>query len=368
MKLFTKTFFILPVVFFILLSGIAKADEKISLYFFYGNGCSHCAKEEIFLDKLEKQREDIVVYRYETWHNTENAKLLAQIGKELGVKTGGVPMLFIGNKVVTGYFNDEITGKQILDVLEEYSSGECVDVIASILGTNHGYGECIHGCAGDSECVHNCGCFADTPKVNSKMPEFVSVPFFGEVNIKNVSLPVFTFLLAAADGFNPCAMWVLLFLISLLIRMENKRRMWLLGVTFIVVSGAVYFLFLSAWLNLFLFLGFVMWVRILVGLVALASGAWHLKDAWQNRDGGCHVIKSDRRKRVFFPVARLGKRTKNLDCSAWHSIFGFCRESGRACLLSRFAGGLHKRSFLVRFAGLAILRLPSFLYSDFYAG
>lgn len=317
MKLFTKFFIILSVVFFVLLSGAVKAEEKINLYFFYGNGCSHCAKEEIFLDKLKKQRKDIVIYRYETWNSTENAKLLAKIGKELGVRTPGVPMLFIGNKVVTGYFNDEITGKQILDILDEYSGGECVDIVASIIGTNNGLGECIHGCTGDSECIHNCGCFADTPMVDNKMPEFVSVPFFGEVNIKNVSLPVFTFLLAAADGFNPCAMWVLLFLISLLIRMENKRRMWLLGVAFIVVSGAVYFLFLSAWLNLFLFLGFVMWVRILVGLVALTSGVWHLKDAWQNRDGGCHVIKSDRRKYVFSRLRDLVKEQK-----IWIALLG----------------------------------------------
>jgi len=94
-------------------------------------------------------------------------------------------------------------------------------------------------------------------------------------------------------------MWVLLFLISLLLGMENKKRMWTLGIAFIAVSGAVYFLFLAAWLNLFLFLGFVTWIRAVVGLVALLSGGYHLYDYYRNRDGTCRVTDNEKRKKVF---------------------------------------------------------------------
>ena len=81
--------------------------------------------------------------------------------------------------------------------------------------------------------------------------------------------------------------------------------MWILGSAFIFSSGAVYFLFLSAWLNLFLFLGFIFWIRFLIGVVALGSGGYHLYDAYKNRDGGCHVTKSEKRRAIFKKLRAL---------------------------------------------------------------
>ncbi len=85
-------------------------------------------------------------------------------------------------------------------------------------------------------------------------------------------------MMGAVDGFNPCAMWVLVFLIGLLLGLEDRWRMWILGSTFIAVSAGIYFLFMTAWLNLLMFLGFIVWVRLLVGIVALAAGYYNLKE------------------------------------------------------------------------------------------
>ena len=92
--------------------------------------------------------------------------------------------------------------------------------------------------------------------------------------------------MGALDGFNPCAMWTLLFLISLLLEIENRKRMWILGTAFIVASASVYFLFMSAWLNLILFLGFVIWIRMFIGIMALLGGGYSLKEFI---DGRAHV-------------------------------------------------------------------------------
>jgi len=75
--------------------------------------------------------------------------------------------------------------------------------------------------------------------------------------------------------------------------------MWVLGITFIVSSAFVYFLFLSAWLNLFLFLGFVVWVRILIGFIALGAGGYYLRDYWINKKGGCNVMRDEKRQKIF---------------------------------------------------------------------
>jgi hypothetical protein len=61
-----------------------------------------------------------------------------------------------------------------------------------------------------------------------------------------------TIVLGAVDGFNPCAMWVLVFLIGLLVGMRDPVRMWSYGAAFLLTSAAVYFAFMAAWLNIVL--------------------------------------------------------------------------------------------------------------------
>ncbi len=96
--------------------------------------------------------------------------------------------------------------------------------------------------------------------------------------------PLFTLALGLLDGFNPCAMWVLLFLLSLLVHWRDRRRLALVAGTFVLVSGAVYFDFMVAWLNMFLVLGLSRQIQVLLGAVALGIGAVNLRDA--SRPGG----------------------------------------------------------------------------------
>ena len=105
---------------------------------------------------------------------------------------------------------------------------------------------------------------------NRRSPKLSTLPVLGQVNLKYLSLGAVTVLIGGLDGFNPCAMWVLIFLITLLLGMEDRRRMWVLGSAFIIASGTVYFLFMTAWLTLLVFLGFIFdpdhyWLGGLVG-------------------------------------------------------------------------------------------------------
>ncbi len=278
----------------------AKEKADVNLYFFYGDGCPHCAKEEVFLKELEKEKENLDVYYYETWYDYENAKLLSKIGKELDLDVSGVPILLGGDRVIIGYYNEQTTGKKIKDLIEYLEQGNCVDQVGQILGINSTSGQCKDVCSdGDEDCLAECGCAGEFGTDEPDMPQEINLPFIGQIDIQDFSLPALTILIGALDGFNPCAMWVLLFLISLLLGMENRKKMWLLGLAFIFASSAVYFLFLTAWLNLFLFLGFIFWIRIIIGLVALGSGGYHLREYIVNRKGTCHVTSSEKRKKIF---------------------------------------------------------------------
>jgi len=112
--------------------------------------------------------------------------------------------------------------------------------------------------------------------------------------------------MGAVDGFNPCAMWTLLFLISLLLGLKDRRRMWTLGIAFIVASAFVYFLFMAAWLQIILFLGFIVWVRTAIGLLAIAGGGYNIRSYLKHKDiDGCEVTGTEKRQLVSQILEKL---------------------------------------------------------------
>ncbi|MFH1192104.1 MAG: thioredoxin family protein [bacterium] len=266
---------------------------------FWANGCSHCAKEKEFLKKIEKKYEGkIKVNYFEITENRDNAKLLLEAGKTLKADVSGIPFTVIGSDYITGWYSSDSTGKLLEEQISSAINGECDDIVGGLIEP-----------AKDAM-VNNNRC----PEIESSdkgLPEKINVPLFGEINLGKLSLPVLTLVLGILDGFNPCAMWILLFLISLLLGMRDRKRMWILGSTFIFVSALVYFLFMSAWLNLFLFLGFVLWVRIIIALVALASGGYNLKDYFTSKkEGGCSVAEDEKRRNIFEKLKHITQSEK----------------------------------------------------------
>ncbi len=286
--------------FLFFLSSPVSASQEKNIYFFYGDGCPHCAKEEVFLEnEIEENYPEIEIKEYEVWNHKENAKLLSKIADELGTRIPGVPVLIIGDKTVIGFHDAQTTGSEITALLDEYVAGACSDVVGEVLGEGEKKEECTHKCAdSDEECRSDCGCSEDKQRTGN-ISQKINIPFLGTKDVKDFSLPALTITLGALDGFNPCAMWVLLFLITLLLGMNDRRKMWALGLAFIITSGAVYFLFLAAWLNLFLYIGYLKYVRYLIGAVAIGSGAYHLKEYITNKEGTCKVTGGEKKKKIF---------------------------------------------------------------------
>ena len=106
----------------------------------------------------------------------------------------------------------------------------------------------------------------------------VDSAWLGHLSAAELGLPLFTLAVGLLDGFNPCAMWVLLLLLSLLVNVRDRRRMVLVAGTFVAASGAVYYAFMAAWLNLFLFVGLSDLVRGLLATVAAVIGLVNVKD------------------------------------------------------------------------------------------
>lgn len=216
---------------------VGTTAPTIDLEVFVRDGCPHCADAKRFLARLNSERSDLhITYRAVDRDPTARAELIAR-SRKAGFWPPGVPTFVVGGRVMVGFDNEAHSGSALLELIED-SAGPRKDQVDSAL--------------------------------------------FGTLSASRLGLPLFTLIVGLLDGFNPCAMWVLLFLLSLLARLRDRKRMALVAGTFVLVSGIVYFAFMAAWLNLFLAVGLSRAVRWALGAVALAIGIINLKDfvAW----------------------------------------------------------------------------------------
>jgi hypothetical protein len=135
----------------------------------------------------------------------------------------------------------------------------------------------------------------------------VDLPFIGTFEYESLSLPILSIVLGFIDGFNPCAMWILLFLISMMLGMENRKRMWILGLTFIFVSALTYFAFMAAWLNLILFLGSIVAIRYAIGLLGIGGGIFNIRSFFKSvKEGdGCEVVDDKKRSNIMERIRKF---------------------------------------------------------------
>ena len=288
-----KVIKLLILAFFFLLpfNVFGLEEEKVKLYLFYGDGCPHCADEKEFLSSIEDKYPNLEIIKYEVWYNVENANLLSQVQNKLHISRNGVPTTVIGEDFFIGY--TESMGMKIERAIEFYSSKEHIDAVEQI----------IAGTYVEKEEKEEQTEFAEQEE-KSDEDMSIDVPLFGKVNLKNVSLMTAAVVIGLIDGFNPCAMWVLLFLISVLIGMKDKKRMWILGITFLFVSALVYLLIMLSWINIAVKITTVIWIRNLIAVFALIGAFLNIKSYFKSHDG-CTVVDDKKRKKIFTKIRKF---------------------------------------------------------------
>ena len=247
------------------------SGKQVEINFFYSAVCPHCAKEKEFLSELKQKYSQIEIKEYEVFYNSSNKEILNEFYGRYNVPKrdqGWVPATFTPTAYFIG-FNEEVSKR-------------------------------IEGCV--EQCI-NGGEKSETPKIK--------IPIFGEIDISKMSLPLLTIVLGVLDGFNPCAMWVLVVLISMLLSLKSRKKIALVGGSFIFAEGLLYFLFMAAWLNAFLAIGYVSITRILIGIFGIVFGVWRIRDFITFKPGVCKVVdhsKSqerllDKMKNIMKPAA-----------------------------------------------------------------
>ena len=309
--------FLIVFAILLLLTVSAKADEKvINIHLFYGNGCPHCAAEEEFLSDYLKDRTDVKLYKYEIWYDSHNQELLSKVQKEMGTTNkNGVPFTVIGKKTIVGYA-DGVTDEQIKDAINYYLNNDYRDYAGEITGKVKKV-EVKEDTTKDESKTEdkkeNKIEKADDTKDSDQTDENVTVPVLGKINAKKVSLPIIAVVLGLVDGFNPCAMWILIFLITMLFNMKDRKKMWILGLTFILTSGIVYLMFMLAWLNLATFISKIAFIRLLIAVIALVVGlinVYKYIDSLKKKDEGCDVVDKKDRKKIMEKIISITHEKK----------------------------------------------------------
>ena len=207
------------------------AHEKV-LEVFVRDDCPHCARAKEFLLKLGSERPWLRIVYHSVDHDSNARNNLLRYSQEAGIWPPGVPTFYFNGQLLVGFDSPEHTGSSLAALVEQTA--------------------------------------IDSDNVETSL--------FGTLNVASLGLPLFTLAMGLFDGFNPCAMWVLLFLLSLLVHIQDRKRMALIAGTFVLVSGAIYYAFMAAWLNIFLVISISTALRWVLGGVALAIGGLNVKD------------------------------------------------------------------------------------------
>lgn len=244
------------------ITGKTVESDKINLYLFHGAECPHCEEERNWLKKIKIEYQDKVnFYYFEVWHDENNSKMMQEVKDRLNVPSSGVPLTVIGRKYFLG-FSDTISS-QMENTIKEYL------------------------------------------EIDNDSDEII-LPIIGKVNIKTVSIPLVAVILGFIDGFNPCAMWILLFLINMLFRMKNKKKAWALGLIFLSVSGLVYFLSMLG-INMVLGVVTISWMKIALAIFILIMGILNIKKYIETRkeEAGCTVVDEKKRKKLMTRMKKI---------------------------------------------------------------
>lgn len=243
---------------------------NIHLYFFWSEHCPHCQEARPFIEALPDQYSWLKIHAFNLSGNEDNSILYQQMAAELGEEAISVPAFLFCGAMITGYGGPANTGAFLTENLER----------------------CYQSVLQSEEA-------STAENVEISNPTSLKIPLLGEFDPQSLSLPVLTVVLAGMDSFNPCAFFVLLFLLSLLVHARSRARMLAIGVTFVLLSGLIYFMFMATWLNIFMFIGQMQWITLATGLLALVVALINIKDYFWFRKGVSLSISDQAKPHLF---------------------------------------------------------------------
>jgi hypothetical protein len=244
----------------------ADGQAEVQLYFFWSLTCPHCTAAHPHIDVIPQTRPWVRLHALELSRNPENVQKYRDMALALGEEAASVPALLFCGEMHVGWDGDETTGATIRRRLDDCRARAGSNLPASVAPP---------AAAG------------------------INLPLIGALDPASLSLPMITLVLAGLDAFNPCAFFVLLFLLSMMAHQKNRGRMLAIGGVFVAISGLMYFAFMAAWLNVFQLFGHLAWVTLAAGALAVFVGAVNIKDFFIFEQGLTLSIPESKKPDIF---------------------------------------------------------------------
>jgi cytochrome c biogenesis protein CcdA/thiol-disulfide isomerase/thioredoxin len=273
-----------PLLFFI----EAHAQEDITpvpVYYFWGDGCPVCAQQKPFMDELAQKYPQVKVYSLEVWYVRENLAHFFLMAEKHGFEPSGVPTTFIGDQVWVG-FRDHMKADMEAAVLN-CTANACPD-----------YGRGIVHFEPEREISSQPGP-EPVAEPGIGRSNLIDIPFLGTIDLDQHSLFFSTAIISFVDGFNPCSLWVLSILLALVIHTGSRKKIFLVGFTFLLVTTAVYGLFITGLFSVFTFVSYIGWIQVVVALLALSFALVNIKDYFWFKSGVSFTISDKHKPRIY---------------------------------------------------------------------
>ncbi len=244
----------------------ADGQPEVQLYFFWSLSCPHCTAAHPHIEAIPQARPWVRLHALELSRHPENVRKYEAMARAISGEADGVPAWLFCGEMHVGWDDDATTGATLRQRLDD-----CRAWAAS-------------GAA---------------PAVQPPAVTSVNLPLIGALDPASLSLPALTLVLAGLDAFNPCAFFVLLFLLSMMAHQKSRTRMLLIGGVFVAISGLMYFAFMAAWLNVFQLFGHLAWVTLAAGALAVFVGALNIKDFFGFQQGLTLSIPESKKPDIF---------------------------------------------------------------------
>ncbi|MCK4675403.1 MAG: thioredoxin family protein [Gammaproteobacteria bacterium] len=254
-----------------------NGQPVIHLYFFWSKQCPHCLKARPDIIDINSEYSWLKLHSLELVNYPNNVQTYINMAAMFGNDARSVPTFMFCGNLLSGYEGKETTGQLLRSQLQ------ACHLFAKENGPDNST--------------------AFTPERSDTTS--ITIPYFGTISSDDYSLPAITIIIAGMDAFNPCAFFVLLFLLSMMVHGRSRSRMALIGGIFVFFSGAIYFLFMTAWLNLFIYLGELRLITLIAGCIAIIIALFNIKDYFWFKKGFSLSLSDTEKPKLLDRIRRL---------------------------------------------------------------
>ena len=276
--------------------------KKVKIEYFGRKDCKNCANLEKFLKELSAKRDDFEYVEHKIDKSKEEKAFFDETTSKLKL-VKGTPIIYIDGHIIQGFNTADTTGKEIESLINSGKTKDKILTLKEYLESGQAGNVSSNGavCTGDMVC--------EVPGLTkgAENQVLVNIPIINKtVDLTNYSLFTMSLILGTIDGFNPCAMWVLVLFLTALIAVGNKVKMFRVAGLFIFAEAAMYFFILNAWIYAWDFVGLDKWVTPLVGIIGIAGGIFFIRNYLKKGDTlECEVTDFEQR-------AKISKKIKDI--------------------------------------------------------